>query len=337
MWRKGGRPLVGVRSTRERELVLFQMKCEWVFTVVQFLAIFWFFVCLLTRFAANLAADYRPSDELFDWFLIRGEWNHDTTRISQYIVPDTSAFIKYYRLGICRSPPVTELVSKTTCSPPRVMKQQRNNQLCSLLGGWGIMVAFTITTRYLSLWYYLGWYGGFRASFVSYWGFQVRWKGIPGSTLIDFEFFGLVLFCIEGNRCADTSPGTILVDFGIFGLVLFSIEDFNQMCWNFSWYRFGWFWVFRACCWTYSHHCQIGDKNPSKRWNGEFWGFRIRIGFGLAVPPLPHIVFRVCLYNGFLCLISVSFPATTPRATTPHRYLTATTPRATTPVQIHSS
>ena len=36
-------------------------------------------------------------------------------------------------------------------------------------------------------------------------------------------------------------------------------------------------------------------------------------------------------------LISVSFPATTPRATTPHRYLTATTPRATTPVQIHSS
>ena len=68
---------------------------------------------------------------------------------------------------------------------------------------------------------------------------------------------------------------------------------------------------------------------------------RICIGFGLAVPPLPHIVvFRVCLYNGFLrcgflCdrLISVSFPATTPRATTPHRYLTATTPRATTPVR----
>ena len=50
------------------------------------------------------------------------------------------------------------------------------------------------------------------------------------------------------------------------------------------------------------------------------------------------------VYNGILCcgflcarLISVSFPATTPRATTPHRYLTATTPRATTPVQIHSS
>ena len=30
---------------------------------------------------------------------------------------------------------------------------------------------------------------------------------------------------------------------------------------------------------------------------------RICIGFGLAVPPLPHIVvFRVCLYNGFFVL-----------------------------------
>ena len=68
---------------------------------------------------------------------------------------------------------------------------------------------------------------------------------------------------------------------------------------------------------THTIDCQIEDKNPSKRWNGEFWGFRICIGFGLAVPPLPLIgVFRVCLYNGFLCcgfscarLISVSFPA----------------------------
>ena len=36
---------------------------------------------------------------------------------------------------------------------------------------------------------------------------------------------------------------------------------------------------------------------------------------------------------GFLCarLIPVSFPATTPRATTPHRLFLATTPRATTP------
>ena len=70
---------------------------------------------------------------------------------------------------------------------------------------------------------------------------------------------------------------------------------------------------------TYSNHCQIADKNPSKRWNGEFGGF----------------VFVLDLYNGILCcgflcarFIPVSFPATTPRATTP---------RATTPVQIHSS
>ena len=31
--------------------------------------------------------------------------------------------------------------------------------------------------------------------------------------------------------------------------------------------------------WTYSHHCQIADKNSSKRWNGEFRGFRICIGW----------------------------------------------------------
>ena len=37
-----------------------------------------------------------------------------------------------------------------------------------------------------------------------------------------------------------------------------------------------------ATCWTYSHHCprcQIADKNPSKRWNGEFRGFRTCIGW----------------------------------------------------------
>ena len=76
-------------------------------------------------------------------------------------------------------------------------------------------------------------------------------------------------------------------------------------------------------------------SNVSKRWNGEFWGFRIgfvlTIRFGLAVPPLPHIVvFRVCLYNGTLCcgflcarLISASFPATTPRLPRPYRYVQA--------------
>ena len=78
----------------------------------------------------------------------------------------------------------------------------------------------------------------------------------------------------------------------------------------------------------YSHHCQIADKNPSKRWNGEFWGYRIGIGF----------VQRDFVLWVFVCSVNFSlFPATTPRATTPHRYLTATTPRATTPVQIHSS
>ena len=28
-----------------------------------------------------------------------------------------------------------------------------------------------------------------------------------------------------------------------------------------------------------SHHCQIADKNTSKRWNGEFQGFRTCIGW----------------------------------------------------------
>ena len=32
-------------------------------------------------------------------------------------------------------------------------------------------------------------------------------------------------------------------------------------------------------CWTYSLHCQITNKNPSKRWIGEFWGFRICVGW----------------------------------------------------------
>ena len=99
----------------------------------------------------------------------------------------------------------------------------------------------------------------------------------------------------------------------------------------------------RGGCWTYSHHCQIADKNPSKRWNEEFWGFRICVGFA------QHdfvFWFFVCSINFSLCsgyhaegypAPPVSFSATTPRATTPHRYLSATTPRATTPVQIRTS
>ena len=35
----------------------------------------------------------------------------------------------------------------------------------------------------------------------------------------------------------------------------------------------------RAACCTYSLHCQIANKNPSKRWIGEFWGFRICVGW----------------------------------------------------------
>ena len=71
--------------------------------------------------------------------------------------------------------------------------------------------------------------------------------------------------------------------------------------------------ISRICiyCWTYSPHCQIPDKNPSKRWNGEFRGFRICIGFAQ----------RDFVLWGFLCSINFSlyFPATTPRATSPHR------------------
>ena len=37
--------------------------------------------------------------------------------------------------------------------------------------------------------------------------------------------------------------------------------------------------TYKYFCWTYSHHCQMEDKNPSKRWNGEFRGFRICIGW----------------------------------------------------------
>ena len=66
----------------------------------------------------------------------------------------------------------------------------------------------------------------------------------------------------------------------------------------------------RGGCWTYSHHCQIAEQNPSKRYNGEFWGF----------------VFVLDLYNGILCcgflcarFISVSFRL--PRRGLPRRRL----------------
>ena len=56
-------------------------------------------------------------------------------------------------------------------------------------------------------------------------------------------------------------------------------------------------------CWTYSHHCQIADKNPSKRWNGEFRGFRICIGW---IPQRDFLLWvfmcpiNFCLYVSFV-------------------------------------
>ena len=71
-------------------------------------------------------------------------------------------------------------------------------------------------------------------------------------------------------------------------------------------------WSSRPSCWTYSHHSQIADKNPSKRWNGGFRGFRIcdgwisTTGFVLWVfmCPINFILFcpLFCLF--FLCVFS---------------------------------
>ena len=74
----------------------------------------------------------------------------------------------------------------------------------------------------------------------------------------------------------------------------------------------------RGGCWTYSHHCQIADKNPSKRWNGEFRGFRICIGWISTTRFLLWVFMCSINFSLFFC---VSFLATTPRATTPHRTL----------------
>ena len=51
-------------------------------------------------------------------------------------------------------------------------------------------------------------------------------------------------------------------------------------------------------CWTYSHHCQIADKKPSKRWNGEFRGVRICSGW------IPTTRFLLWV---FMCSINFSF------------------------------
>ena len=72
--------------------------------------------------------------------------------------------------------------------------------------------------------------------------------------------------------------------------------------------------LYRRECWTYSHHCQIADKNPSKTWNGKFRGFRICIGW-ISTTRFLLWVF-MCSIN-FSLFFRVSFSATTPRATTP--------------------
>ena len=60
-------------------------------------------------------------------------------------------------------------------------------------------------------------------------------------------------------------------------------------------------------CWTYSHHCQIADKNPSKRWNGEFRGFRICIGW-ISTTGFCVVGFYVPdSYRSILCLFCLFF------------------------------
>ena len=83
-------------------------------------------------------------------------------------------------------------------------------------------------------------------------------------------------------------------------------------------------------CWTYSHNDQIADTNPSKRWNGEFWAFRICIGFvqrdfvlWVFVCSVNFSLFSGYHAEGYYAPPVSLFPATTPRATTPHRYPTS--------------
>ena len=83
-------------------------------------------------------------------------------------------------------------------------------------------------------------------------------------------------------------------------------------------------------CWTYSHYCQIADKNLSKRWNGEFRGFRICIGFvqrdfvlWVFVCSVNFSLFSGYHAEGYHAPPVSLLPATTPRATTPHRYPTS--------------
>ena len=89
-------------------------------------------------------------------------------------------------------------------------------------------------------------------------------------------------------------------------------------------------------CWYYTSvgrtHTIVRLQTRIRRNDGtENLGFRICIGFGLTVQPFPHIVvFRVCLYNGFLCcgflcarLISVFFRLLHRGLPRPYRYIQA--------------
>ena len=68
----------------------------------------------------------------------------------------------------------------------------------------------------------------------------------------------------------------------------------------------------QACCWTYSHHCQIPDKNSWKRWNGEFRGFVYVLDgfpqrdFVLWVFMCPTNIIIFCVYFVFLFCVSSS-------------------------------
>ena len=79
-------------------------------------------------------------------------------------------------------------------------------------------------------------------------------------------------------------------------------------------------------CWTYSHHCQIADMKPSKESYGteNFGGFVYVLDgfpqrdFVLWVFMCPTNVTLFCVFY-YVSIFSL-FPATTPRATTPHPY-----------------
>ena len=59
-------------------------------------------------------------------------------------------------------------------------------------------------------------------------GFR-RAKGILGTILAEFGFFGLVLYFILDFRCAEGMLGTILAEIVFFGLLLFFVGDVSVL------------------------------------------------------------------------------------------------------------